>query len=203
MNNTELTVPQVKVKEGILDICQYLRLEMIRFLDEEGRNRGTVKSYMNNLKSIFERMNQEVSEEDCDIYDHVLAALRGQIYSDFKRLLKKRLSMADCIIVIMKRILDTTKSIDTIQDFRFTRELDSVLKVITKLYDNIRNRGKEDSLYLMKSTVEKLIYSGELPERIAQKINLYSIGHPVEKIKTIDSHKEILSEVTLIREINL
>ncbi len=190
------------VKEGILDICQYLRLELISFLQEEGRYKGRVLSYMNNLGTIFKQMNAEVTLADTKVYNQILYRLRPQIYSDFKRLSRKKLSMADRIIVIMVRILEYSKNIKT-PDFRFSREQDSVLRVIMKMYDNIRNKGKLDALYSMKRLVENTIYSGQIPEKECWRLNLIDIGHPKQKVRTIIDQTELLSNTKIGIEINL
>ena len=94
-------------RESIFDICSFLLGEMEYFLKEEGRCFKTVNSYLKRLKKAYSsfEVNHD-SPEKLDTYGRVLSILRPQIYKDYSRLRKRKLSPADCVISITHGLLD-------------------------------------------------------------------------------------------------
>lgn len=184
----------IKYKEGIFDVCTYLLSEMKVFLEIENRYYGRVKSYMNNIRDAVKDSEKKTNEEDFDTYGRILYILRPQIYKDFSRLGKKKLSPADRIIVIIHKILSILESID-LQDeiFKYEREARIINKVITKMYDNIRNRGKEDSLYYLTDLIIQSISQERFGKKIYDQLDLISIEFPKPKEKTIDGEETLIS----------
>lgn len=186
------TVSPLVIKEGILDICGYLCLELKYFLEKENRYYGTLKSYVKDMTISFSRMNQKVSEEDMEIYGKILWVLRPQIYFDFKRLGKKRLSHSDRVMVLMKRLLDYSG--DDLTDFRFQKELGTVHKLVNRMYDNIKNPGKDNKLYSLKELVENSVYSGKIGKVVCNKLDLITQAFPKEKENTLVNSEQAFVE---------
>ena len=148
-------------KEGLIDVCDFLRVEMIQFLSDENRYFGRVKSYMNNIRDALNRVSKDTTEEKAERYGRILGILRSTIYSEFKRLGYRRLSPADRIIVIFRKILEIISDIESDENFKYDREVGTLKKVINKLFDNICIRGKYDSLTKLTDLIQSSVLSGE------------------------------------------
>ncbi len=76
---------------------------------------------------------------------------------EYKKLRRRRVSEADCVISIIKKILDI---VIEDKDNPQYKNIKSLHKLITKLFDNIRNSGKNSSMYSLVSNLKNYINSG-------------------------------------------
>lgn len=178
--------------EALLDICQFLHLDMQKFLECEGRYRGTAKTLWCNMREAWKRMNLKVDEDNIEIYGHILAYLRGSVYKEFSRLKNRKLSAADRIIVLIKRLLDISREYAS-DDFRFKKELESAYKGNQKLYDNIRNYAKKDSLYVFSDKIRNAIQEKKVGKYQQDDFDLYNVEHPKPKSLELRGEKTLLS----------
>lgn len=178
--------------EALLDICQFLHLEMQKFLECEGRYRGTAKTLWCNMREAWRRMNLKVDVDNIETYGYVLAYLRKFVYKEFSRLKAKKLSAADRIIVIIKKLLDISKEY-TSDDFRFKRELESAYKGNQKLYENIRNYAKKDPLYTFSDKIRSAIQEKKVGKFQQDDFNLYFVEFPKPKSLELYGEKTLLS----------
>lgn len=128
-----------KFQEGLLDVCQFLELEMKQFLTNEGRFKFRVERYWKTICKQNSDMNQQVTIDDIDNYGRTLYLLRKSIYSEFRYLRSKRMSPADCVITIIHKILDYSERLG---EFRFSKEQKIIKEVIDSLWENIKHNAK-------------------------------------------------------------
>lgn len=155
----EVQVPEDTFLEGLLDITEFLFSELENFLEEENRYHGITKSYMNTVNIAFCKFNKEITEDDVIIYGKVLYLFKPILKREFKRLKDKKLSLGDVTIVIINKILSIITEEKTI-GFRFSKELKTLRKIITKLFDNIKMKRKEDPLYQLSNSIKTYKDSG-------------------------------------------
>lgn len=145
--------------EGLLDVTSFLFGELANFLEEEHRYIGITKSYIHTVTLTFNKINQSVRPEDIDVYGKILYLYKPFLRREFKRLRGKKLTSGDTVIVIINKVLDIIVQ-EKKQDFRFHREVRTLKKIISKFFDNIRNRKKEDSLYSLSNAIKEFKESG-------------------------------------------
>lgn len=179
-------------------MCSFLHAEMILFLKDEGRYFGKVKSFMNNLRDAFWSFEGGTTEEEMDSYGRVLGVLRSTIYREFRRLGYRRLSSADRVICIMKKILELIDEIELEEsegEFRYTREVNTCRKVINRMFENICIHGKNDDLTILSDLILESANSERYCKFTADMIDLYHIIHPKPKVKTLESPETLLDSV--------
>lgn len=193
MEENKLTLTPGEYCEALLDICQFLHCEMKYFLECDGRFRGAAKTFWCNMREAWKRMNLSVSEEDIEKYGRVLFILRSTVYKEFSRLKNRKLSSADRIIVIIKKTLELAKEYSP-EDFRFKRELESAYKANLKMFENIRNWGKKDSLFTYSNKIHHIIDEKRLGNYALDDFDLYHVEFPKPKILELRGEKTIMSE---------
>lgn len=193
MEENKTTLSSGEYCEALLDICQFLHCEMQYFLECDGRFRGGAKTYWCNMREAWKKMNRSVTEEDIELYGQILFILRSSIYKEFSRLKVKRLSAADRIIVIIKKTIEIAKEYIP-EDFRFKRELESAYKANMKMYDNIRNWGKKDALYVYSNKVRNAIDDKKVGKYPLDDFDLYHVEFPKPKTLEIRGEKMVMSE---------
>ena len=73
----EINVTQYQ--EGIFDICEFLVIDLIQFLKEEGRYKFRMIDYMKSVTNSFLKAHKLQTEEDINIYGRVLYVLNRSI----------------------------------------------------------------------------------------------------------------------------
>jgi hypothetical protein len=91
---------------------------------------------------------------------------------EFSRLKRKRLSEGDCVILIIRRLL---LIIEECHEYSHKKELKTILKIINKLFNNIRNKGKKDVMYNFSNQVKILKNSGNVGKYTLDKLDLTQI----------------------------
>ena len=134
---------------------------------------------MNTLDQTYNKFNQNLSEVDSDIYGRILFLLKPILIKEFIRLRKKKISEGDCIIVMIKKILSI---ISEIPEFQFRKEVKTGLKVVTRMYDNIKNRFKKDALYNFSNTIRSKMALGQIGKYSLDKFDLTEIENKEKEI---------------------
>lgn len=132
-----------KFQEGLLDVCQFLELEMKKYLIVEDRFKFRVERYWKIICEQNNKMNISVTEDDIDSYGRILYLLRKSVYSEFRFLKSKRMSPADSIITIIHLILNYSERLG---EFKFSEEQKKIKEVIDALWENIRHSIKTITL---------------------------------------------------------
>lgn len=146
--------------EGLLDISSFLCSELYTFLKEEGRYLGITISYMKSINDSYNKINKNVTESDIVSYGKLLYLYKPLLRREFKRLKSKKLSSGDSVIVMLNKILDIISTEKT-QKFKYSKELRTIRKIISKFFDNIRNNKKNDSMFGLGNEIKSLINEGK------------------------------------------
>lgn len=177
---TDLIVSEEVYISSLFDIVQWLVLDMEEFAKEEGRFFGIMPTYFMTMRNSISKFNATCTEDDCDIYGKVFYLLKPVIVNEFFRLENKKLSKADRLIVISKRLLDLIST--TSKDMGYEREklsrIEEVNVIITKMFDRIRNDGKNTELKFMINTMKDFIVSGRVGK---SEIHSFSMKDELEK----------------------
>lgn len=157
--------------DGLVDISQCLFAELRTYLEEENRSFGIVTSYIKSLRSAYKDFNDDFqTEESMETLGKTIYLYKPLIIGDFRKLCQKRLSKADSIITLMKRITDVILEISG-NNYNHLREVRTINKIITKLFDNIRNNGKNIKLNLLVDSIKKYTTFGQTGKYSVDEIN--------------------------------
>lgn len=144
---------------GLLDVVSFLVVDLWEQLEEENRLRGIVKTYQKKICTAFGTINSGVTESDLLLFGKILYLHKGLLRKEFNRLTTKRLSPADASITIIRRLLSI---ILEVEDLECKTEVESVKEVIDNLWEYIKNRSKNDSLFNLADVVKTNLNKGSL-----------------------------------------
>lgn len=172
---------------GILWILSLLFRDLIEQLSGEGRCFGIVKSYISSIEGAYSKT--ELQDED--IYRRVLYIFKPTLLREHKRLTVKHLSPADANICIMKKL---SSIIYEDEEFRYHKEAGTLLKILTRLHDNIRNKAKKDNLFSMAQVIRNYVSSGILGKHMVNQFTLLGNEDDQVKERKIERETVILEE---------
>lgn len=194
-NNTieKRILPDVTVSEevyigGLLDVTGFLCSELMQFLIEEDRYFGISKSYMNSINDALTKINEDVTDEDLDIYEKILFLYKPLIIKEFNRLKSKSISSGDSTIILIKKIIE----IITGHEYKHNREIRTIRKIINKFFDNIKHKRKTDPMYNFANTIKTYMESGTIGKFNLDHISLKPTK--VEKEELVGSGVRINEE---------
>lgn len=188
---------------SLLDICDFLRVELIERLTEEGRFFGTAKDYMVTLASIFNgSVNKDVTDEDIEVFGKVLFLLKPVLTKEFKRLTRRSLSAGDSIIIIAKKIISTC--LNTCPDHPMRREMVSIEEILEKFYGNMKNRKKSDPMFFLSGLLQELIRTGSIGKYEASELTLRTdeelrerrLDSPIEPGERLSHESGLIQEIS-------
>lgn len=151
---------------GLLRIIQYLFVDLSDLLEQEGRRFGIVISYLDSIYQSCKRMELSCDDETSE---KIIYLFKPLIMSEYKRLYHRHISKADSVIVLIKRLLEIISEIDT---FGYQKEITTLLKIINKLFNNIRNKGKFTNLGNMIETIQNYLSQGIIGKYGLDKFSL-------------------------------
>lgn len=191
----DIVINEDLFSSGLLDVTDFLCSSLKLFLEKEGRYLGIVKSYMSSIDNAFERFNSNLEEEDYGIFGKILYLLKPIIVREFSRLRRKKLSEGDCVILIIRKLL---LIIGESSDYSHKKEQKTILKVVNKLFDNIRNGGKKDVMYNFSNQVKLLKHSGAIGKYTLDKLDLTQINKEKSPIEGDGLKVDLSSENNVI-----
>ena len=194
---TDLIVSEEVYLSSLFDIVQWLVLDMEEFAKDEGRFFGIMPTYFITMRNSISRFNMNCTEDDCDIYGKVFYLLKPVIVNEFFRLENKKLSKADRLIVISKRLLDLISTIGHEIGYEIEKlsNIEDVNVIITKMFDRIRNDGKNTELKFMTNIMKDFISTGRVGK---SEIHSFSMKDEMEK-RAINKQQPIQNN-TIIEE---
>lgn len=142
---------------GLLYIVSFLFNDLEKLLFIEGRYFGITVIYMKIVRNSYRYIKEGYTQEDLDNFGRILYLFKPSIMREYKNLRHKRVSEADCVISIIKKILDI---VIQDKDNPYYKNIKALHKLITKLYDNIKNNGKFGNMYHLISNIKNYINSG-------------------------------------------
>lgn len=188
-----------KYKECIFDLTGYFYFDLIKFLKEENRFHGIVRSYFSKISREVSKADKKTDEDLIEIMSKSLYDFRGYIYSDFKRLRQKRLTPADSLITMLRKYFSF---IDSDPDFIYQEEFITIKDIIEKLYLNIRNQSKKDPFYnttsFLSKTEESVGYKGS-----CYQLSFYNIEFPKPKKLVLKGTEILIDKSNTNNEIDL
>ena len=171
LKNEMITLKQYQ--HGILDICDSLVTDLLKFLKDEGRYKYRMIGYMKKVTDSFEYFYDSQTDEDIEIYERILYLMHKSIYHDYHRLRARKLSPADSVICLINKLLED------VPDFQEIKEM------FQGFYDNIKNRGKLDKLTKTETTLKEAIKEGSIGKLRLSDIGLYYLEHPEPKTQEL------------------
>ena len=161
---TDLTISEeYTYVDGLMYTLKTMMPELERYLSEEGRYFGVMIPYINTINGSFKTLfTPELLKEE-EIYQRITFLYKPILIKEFKKLGGKRVSKADRLITIFHKVLNVI--LET-EDYPGNKEVKNINKIITKLFNNIRNTSKNSSLYSLVNFIRKykeLGYIGKYP----------------------------------------
>jgi hypothetical protein len=157
--DSSIKVPVDQYSVGLLNMVDFLIVELEKFLERENRLKGIVKIYLNNLNTAFQKIYVGRTIQDTEVFCKILYLFKPLLVGEFKRLTKKRLSRADTVITIARKII---LIILEQKDFRYRAEAGTIEKVLGKLWENIRHRAKNDALFYLSLQIRNFMDQGKV-----------------------------------------
>ena len=108
-------------------------------------------------------------ENDDETSEKIIYLFKPLIISEYKRLIKKHLSKADSVITLLRKLLEI---IEGVTDFPYQKEIESLKKIVDKLWDNIRNKSKLVNLDFLEETITDYMEEGVVGKYGAEKFSI-------------------------------
>ena len=161
----EYVAPKVYAS-GLTRLVEYMLVDLNDLLEKEGRRFGIVLSY---LDSIYQECQKMTLDNDDETSERIIYLFKPLILAEHKRLTKKHLSKADSVITILRKLLEI---IQGVEDFPYQKEIESLKKIVDKLWDNIRNKSKLTSLENFEKTITDFMEEGVIGKYGAEKFSI-------------------------------
>ncbi len=181
---SNLYVSQFTYLYGLLNIVEFLCRDLKILLVDEGRYFGIMPVYMYRIDRLFYILDRNSTQDGLDDYSRILYLFKPMIGKEYKKLRQRKVTRADCVITIIKKFLEIV--LEDV-DFPNYKEVKRIYKIFLKLFNNIKNTGKNYSLFRLSENVKKYMNEGLVGKNKTVK---YSIIEEEMKIK----NREILTE---------
>lgn len=185
---------------GLLTILANLSTDLEELLYEEKRFFGRAKQYMISIDNIFKTILIDDGNENRKIYNRIKYLYKPVLINTFDFLQSKRLSKADCVIVIMNRFLNVLDSYDT----EWKEPIKECKAIITNLFDNIKYNTKYSNLSTLTNSINDLISMNALGKYELDYITVQkALKQEENNNKRKEEEKTKLSKTTKISEVEL
>lgn len=181
-----LRVSEYDYLRGLLHIVYFLFNDLEKLLFLEGRYFGITVIYMGIVRSSYRKIREDDTQEDLSNFGRILYLFKPQIMREYKRLRKRKVSEADCVIAIIKKILDI---VIEDKDNQYYKNIKNLHKLTTKLFDNIRNHNKNSNMYSLVSSLKSYINSGIIGKH---PLMYFSV---IEEDKKRERNKQLNSKI--------
>ena len=145
--DSETVVEESEYIAGLLWVIKTLLPDLREYLIEEGRYFGIMLKYSEKVEkniSTILSSNDENEGDENEAFQKLLFLYKPFILQEYKKLIRKKMSCADALIVIIHRMLNVLSENDS---YQFHKELKRILSVFNKLHDNIRHSAKKSIMY--------------------------------------------------------
>ncbi len=198
--SSEWVVGQGVFDYGLLDVLEFMKVDLVHLLEEEGRFRGVVKCFAHSMDEAYEKIwnDPELTDDNSlEIYGRILYLFKPTLLQEHKRLKQKRLSPADSLIVIIHKMLDII-----VQTPENGKGLRTLKKVIGKLFDNIKNNSKNDPLFRFSETIRIYKDCGVIGKHRLDRID-FCRAEPEKEVMQVKSMTKLEQCQGKIMEIDL
>lgn len=156
--NKSNSIDETLYISGLIDMLEFLMLELKGFLKDEGRFFGLAKSYMNSIDEANKKINNgRFSEGEIDVFEKILFLYKPILINEFKRLKEKKLSSGDSVICLSRKILSIILETENHPN---KKEIKTIKKLIDKFFENIKNKAKNDPLYVLSNFIRTNFKNG-------------------------------------------
>ena len=138
---------------GILWVSILLLADLQRLMKQENRYKGIVISYFTSIVSAL----KDIEFPEQELYGSILYLLKPLITLEYKKLRRRKVSKADCLIILSKKFLEIPCSIPT---YPYEKKAGVALKIIGHLFDNIKNPGKNINMSSTFDAIKSFIAQG-------------------------------------------
>lgn len=187
---------------SLLYLTEMLTYDLGEFLKLEGRFMGMAKSYINSMWTAYSGINDYTNEEEDEVFERILYLFKKIIIKEYTSLKNKKLSSGDCIIVILKKIYEIILGTN-IEDYKYTRRIQTLYKLISKFYDNIRNRKKSSKLFNLSNNIKYYMERGWIGKFRLKKIILPDFENNLKSTLCYSGERLDQENDKMIKEINL
>lgn len=150
LGNTKVT--ELTFNEGLIDIAGFLFFDLKEQLIKESRFKGIMIKYDETIKSLYLNIQRDVTENDIDAFGKQLYMFKLVLKSEQSRLIKKRLSPADSIICLIRKLFIIAKE-GIPSDYKNLDNINKISGIVEKVWENIRNRSKNDSMFSLSNLI--------------------------------------------------
>ena len=187
---------------GLLDVVNFLVVDLWKQLEDENRLRGIVKTYQRKVNTALEGTSYcGYSESEILLFGKILYLHKGLLRKEFSRLVARKLSQADASITIIRRLLNI---ILEVEDVNNRSDIEKIKEVIDSLWNYIKNRSKNDSLFNLADTVKTNLNLGNLGKYALDEFTLKEPEYTKDPIQDngvrLDEEGSLASEIL---EINM
>lgn len=155
----------ISQKEYLIFLMRGLFLSLLndleKFLDKEGRYYGIMVTNIRKIRQAIKSL--EIPEEEfmdhTELENRIIYLYKPIVVQEHKKFLRKRVSKADSIICICKKVLDISSPLMVDVDFsdKDITSVELVQSIIDHFYDNIKNKNKEYSCSLLTDILSSCI----------------------------------------------
>lgn len=193
-------------KNGLYDVINFLYYDLIEFLKEENRYVGKVKKYCDIIEKCIKPIERDANETDCMHYGQILGSIKPRLIYEYRRLRKKGLGKADCIICFMLKLSEII--LDSIEEgdiFLYREEIEKIKDITTNLHSNIRNWNKDDRLHKLWNDIDRLMRPKTIISGIpVDSFSLYDIEHPKEEKSELGKNSKTTNKGSVkVKEVEL
>lgn len=172
---------------GILWVSILFLADLQRLMKQEHRYKGIVISYFTSIVSAL----KDIEFPEQETYGSILYLLKPLIIWEYKKLRRRKVSRADCLIVLSKKFLEIPCSIPT---YPYKKQTGVALKILEHLFDNIKNPGKNINMSSTFDAIKSFIAQGltgkyeiqdfsieQEENKIAENNEIYGSGIKIEE----------------------
>lgn len=198
----DIKLSEYEYLRGLLHIVYFLFNDLEKLLFIEGRYFGITVIYMNIVRNSYRKIKEDDTESDISNFGRIVYLFKPSIMKEYKKLRRRRVSEADCVISIIKKILDIVVED---KDSTYYKSVKKLHKLTNKLFDNIKNNGKNSSMYSLVSNLKNYINSGIVGKyplsnfSVIEEERKKERGREIQgsKVKIdLDSDNKVIEEVT-------
>lgn len=179
---------------GLLYLLNCLIDDFFRFAEEEERMKGIMLKYQEDInRSFLDYFGENMNEERYDLSGRIVFLYKNVIYYEYQHLTKK-LSKADRVLVIVRRIFEfmyERKPVDQ-QDAAINR----INEITKSIYDNIRWRQKKADLCKFLDILSTYFNEGYIGKQTTWKFSIIDEQNRFERKYHETSESEVLVDET-------
>lgn len=153
-------VPREIYSYGLLFVISLVLQEFKDLLEEEGRRFGIMIKYLDKIDRCFSEINLDTNRE---VSEKINYLVRPILLKEYKRLIRKKISRADGIIILARHLLKHIRS--NTGSGTWKSQVDTIYSVFDKLFGNIANYNKNLRLVSLETYLPVLSGSGSIGKK--------------------------------------